>query len=345
MTTGESQISDADRDSLFAMPLCIVPLETQALATARVIKNARLESVLEIFSGDKTGSGQLAVESLPGEFGWDQGAKHPDMATIKKLASLQSYDVYSLRIALRQLGISLEDIDALRLSEEKEKDLTRYMTMFTHPLIREVYGDSASADIQSFDDILKLFRDPDVKKALTRLKKMAEKLDVAPDSIPSFLEDYGDIFLSLSYYRQCLDRLEPAITMFLDSIRNLRVSGQLRNDRGFQDVTREMEAVLNEAMTGLTGRFEAFDRASNGMWHDISADRFREVEKLIRRFHLTNGGVLCALWVKMTAWTRAFPKGDVGAPAKRAEFIQTELKHGLDKIRKLERSAPQIRGF
>lgn len=345
MTSAKHVISNADRDSLFSMPLCIVPLDTQELASARIIKNARLESVVEIIGDDESGSKQLAVQDLPMEFALEQGLKHPDMAVMKKLASLQSYDVYSMRMTLRQLEISINDTSALRLSEDKERDLSQYMTTFTHPLIREIYGDSASSDINSFEDILGLFRDPDVQKALARLKEMAEKLDVSPDKVPAFLEDYGDIFLSLSYYRQCLDRLEPAVNMFLDALRNLRVSSQLREDRRFQDTTREMESVLNEAMTGLTGRFEAFDRASNTLWHEISADRFREVENLIRKCHSTNGGVLCALWVKMTAWTRAFPKAGTGAPTKRAEFIQTELKHNLEKIRKLERSAPQIRGF
>ncbi len=336
------EISTEDRDSLFSLPLSILPLQTSGLASARMIKNARLESVIELFSGARTGSGQLAVRDLPGEFGMAQGGGHVDMKMLRKLENLPSYDVYSLRLTLRELDINIADVYALHLSDEKAKELTHYMSAFTHPLIREIYGDSVEGEINSFEDILRLFRQPNATNALKRLKQMAEKLDIRPDQVPLFLEDYGDIFMSLSYYRQCLDQIEPAISDFLGALPDLRNSYQFREDRGLQDVTREMESVLNNAMAGLTGRFESFDRASNGLWQDISAERFRKVEKLIRSFHKTNGGVLCSLWVKMSAWTQAFPNQSAGGPAKRAEFIQTELKHGLNKIRELERSAPRI---
>lgn len=344
MTTTKHQISNADRDSLSAMPLCIVPLETEELAAARMVKNAQLDSVIEMPGSDPDG-GQLSVKDLPDEFGWDQGSKHPDMAVLKKLAGLNSYDVYSLRATLKDLEIDVDDADALHLSEEKEQDLAKYMGRYTHPLIREIYGDSGESEINSFEDLLALFHDPDVRKALARLKEMAEKLGISPDKVPMFLDGFGDVFLSLSYYRQCLDQINPAVGMFLNTIKNLRVDSQLRDNRAFQDTTRETESILGEAMTGLTSRFDTFDRATNSLWHDMTMDRFREVDKLVRSLNTTNGGVLCALWVKMTAWTRAFPKGQAGEPTEQAEFIKVELKPGLDKIRKLERAAPQTLGF
>lgn len=342
MTDMHHEISAEDRDSLFSLPLSILPLETSGFSNARMIKNARLDSMVELFSDKKTGSGQLAVGDLPGEFGLANGSSHPDMEIFRKLEKLPSYDVYSLRLALRELEIDINDVDALRLSEEKAQELTAYMTTFTYPLIREIFGDSATNDINSFDDILALFRHPNVEKALQRLKEMADKLNIRPDQVPTFLEDYGDIFMSLSYYRQCLDQIAPITTQFLDALRDLQTSYQFQSDRTLQEITQEMESVLNDAMAGLTGRFEAFDRATEGLWDDISAQRFREVEHLIRRFHATNGGVLCSLWVKMSSWEKHFPNPKAGSPAKRAEFILTELKHGLDKIRKLESDAPGI---
>jgi len=334
-------ISNEDRDSLFSLPLRILPLETKGLSSARIIKNARLESVVEVFTGQRTGSGQFSIRDLPKEFDLVGGPDHSDMKILRKLETLQSYDVYSLRLTLRELEVDLRDIYSLRLSDEKSKELTSYMTGFTRPLIKEIYGDSVTGEIKDFDDILALFRHPDVKKALQRLKEMADKLNIRPDQVPVFLEDYGDIFLSLSYYRQCLDQIEPIASEFLDALRELRSSYQFPDDRSLQEVAREMESVLNEAMAGLTGRFEAFDRATHDLWQNISAEHFHKVEKLIRTFHITNGGVLCSLWVKMSAWNLAFPRPGVGGPARRAEFIQTELRHGLDKIRKLERSAPR----
>ena len=64
----QSEISDGDRDSMHILPLTILPLETPSLNRARLIKNVRLESVVELFTDLKSGSGQVDIESLPQEF-------------------------------------------------------------------------------------------------------------------------------------------------------------------------------------------------------------------------------------------------------------------------------------
>ncbi len=340
--TNPIQSSQDDRDSLFVMPLSMVPLQTPALRGARLVKNSKLESMIEIFSNEDTGSGQLAIGDLPGQFGWDETEEHPDYRIMKRLVLLPSYDVYSLRLALRELEIDIADVSTLQLSDAKKSELTTYMTMFTHPLIKQIYGDAGADNISSFEDVLALFRSPDVADALARLKQMAEKLNIRPEAVPDFLEDYGDIFMSLSYYRQCLDTIEPIITAFLDALRELRQGFQFKEDLSFIATTREVEAVVNEVMAGVTGRFESFDRSSHSMWQDISAERFKEVSKLIRSFHKVNGGVLCALWVKMHAWDSAFPTASIGSPSKRGEFVQSDFKQGMGKMLKLERSAPKL---
>lgn len=342
--TVASEISDVDRDSLYILPLSILPLETPALRHARMIKNAKLDSVVEMFRGRHTGSGQIYVQNLPNEFHWPEGGAHPDMKMLRRIEKLPSYDVYSLRISLRRLDIEVNDYDDLKLSEAKNRELTEYMTRFTRPLILEIYGDD-DRDIKRFEDVLALFRSPDVKKALERLKQMAEKLEIRTEQVPEFLEDYGDIFLSLSYYRQCLDTIWPIVDDFLDSLHDLKGAYQFRGDSGLQQTAREMENVINKAMTGMTTRFQAFDQASRNMWSEISAERFREVESLIKRFHETNGGVLCSLSVKMSAWAEVFPTRHSGGPAKRLEFIRSEMRQGLEKIVDLEDAAPPMPRF
>ena len=85
------EIEDFDRDSLHILPLSIIPFETSALKQALLIKNVRLKSVVEIFSGISTGSGQLDIRAVGKEFGWEKS--HPDMVVLHKLAGLNSYDV------------------------------------------------------------------------------------------------------------------------------------------------------------------------------------------------------------------------------------------------------------
>ena len=201
-------IVDADMDSLYVLPLSILPFKTEELHRARLIKNHLLNGVIELFSERETGSGQINVDDLPDHFQWKQGLDHPDLQILSKLAPLPSFDVFSLRRSLRQLGIPLAEDSELQLTEEKNKELTAYMSSFTLPLIKQIYG-SDYLEITNFKDLVGLFKDPDVKKAISKLKTMAETLNIQLDQIPRFLEDYGDIFISLSYYRNCLDRLQP----------------------------------------------------------------------------------------------------------------------------------------
>jgi hypothetical protein len=335
-------IEDSDMDSLFVLPLNIIPLETPALARARMIKNARLFSVIEMFEDLSTGSGQVEVADLPKLFGWDpEKGMHPDMAVLTKLAKMESYDVFSLRILLREHGISVNQQDALKLSDEKNRQLTSYMTKFTHPLIMQIYGDD-NLVINSFDDVVKLFRDPDLKKAKERLQKMSDKLGIGMLEVPKFLEDYGDIFLSLSYYRQCLDRLAPLLEVFISSMYEIRNNYQLKQDANLLKNCAIMENTINELSSAITGRFENFDRSTKVMWDNISAERFDKVKGLIESYHTTIGGVLCGLTVKMNAWIRLFPKPTSGGPVKRAEFIMSEMRQGLDNIRKIDDSAPML---
>jgi len=171
---------------------------------------------------------------------------------------------------------------------------------------------------------------------------MADKLNIKPEEIPRFMEDYGDIFLSLSYYCRCLDAIEPIITEFLEAMDGLRDNYQFKTDQNLRKTMEEMEATINELMAAITGRFENFERGTKHMWDEISAERFRKVEQLISSNHTTIGGVLCSLSVKMEAWARLFPTPSSGGHGKRAEFIMSEMKQGMKNIQEIEDSAPMM---
>ncbi len=63
-TVPKPPLGDIDRDSVHILPLSIIPFETKGLERTRMIKNAKLESVIELFADDKAGSGQVAVGSI-----------------------------------------------------------------------------------------------------------------------------------------------------------------------------------------------------------------------------------------------------------------------------------------
>jgi hypothetical protein len=334
-------ISDTDRDSLHILPLSIIPLETPALKRARMIKNVRLESVVELFQDTSTGSGQIGIEDLPREFGWSQSAAHPDHVIARKLALLPTYDVYSLRLLLRDLGIQVNDHQALRLSERKNRELTDYMTEFTRPLIKNVYG-KENVNVNKFEDIVNLFSHPDVENAIKKLKIMAARLEIRVQEVPKFLEDYGDVFLSVSYYRNTYERIQPILHNFIDSLVELEKNYQLRRDANLMRACRTLQDTVRAVMDSLTERFAAFDEVSDDFWTSISAERFRRVQQLITSQHITTGGVLCALTVKMEAWIKRFPSRNVGGPKRRAEFVMTDIRHGVEKIQRILEAAPLL---
>ncbi len=335
------QLQDVDRDSLHTLPLCILPFATPSLNHARLIKNARLESVVEFFEGKHTGSGQLDIDAVPMELDWPETPPHPDLVMLRKLAQLNSYDCYSLRILFRQHDIEVNDIDALKLSESKRQELSEYMTRFTRPLIIEIYG-GVDDSVQSFDGILELFKHPDVKKAREKLQTMADKLGIKVNDLPKFLEDYGDIYLSLSYYRQCLDLIVPIIEGFVDSLDDIRNSFQFKDNVNLMKTCDMMESTIERLKTTITDSLETFERKTRDLWDDIPAERFKKVADLIRGYHTFIGGVLCALSVKMGAWSKLFPHRRAGSLAKRAEFILSEMNLGIEKIREIEAEVPAV---
>ena len=325
-------------DSLFILPMSIMPIETPLLQQARMIKNHQLQSVVEVFRDDMTGSGQLDIEVLPQKFGWPEGQIHPDHALLRKLALLPSFDVYSLRIALRDQGIHVNDVSALRLSDEKQAELGKYMVAFTRPLVKVLFAGEA-IELTNFKDVLKLFQDPDVKKVRERLFAMARTLNVEVHEVPKFLEDYGDTFLSLSYFRNCLDRLAPYFDSVIAALSMIRKSYQLKQNGALMRTCDVVEQALLSLRGGLAKRLNMIEARTRKLFENMTQEEFRSVRALIEQQHVAIGAILCGLTVKMNIFARQFPHPEAGGPVKRADFIQNEMMKGLDLMRDAERRA------
>jgi len=335
---GKTRTKEDDRDSLHVLPLSALNIDTRALKDARLIKNNRIRTIVELFRGDDVGSGQMEIEHLHSEFGWDLANPPSDLVLFRKLAPLPSFDVYSLRISLRELGINVNDLSALQLSDQKKLELGKYMKAFTEPLIAKIYG-GENLELNSFDDVLSLFSDPDVTKVRARLEALAKELKIELMEVPHFLEDFGDVFLSLSYYRSCMDQVEPIVDEFSESIEDLKKSYQFKNNASLMHTCDVIESSIINLLTAIGGRLETFERNTEHMWEDLSAEKFKEVKNHIQSYHKVIGGSLCALTVKMDAWSYQFPNRDVGGPTRRSEFIMSEMKEGMDRIRDIQAAA------
>jgi len=328
---------DEARDALHILPLEAIPLETPGLQTARLIKNVRLQTVVEMFNDAQAGSGQIHPHQLSAYFESSPEELERDLQKIDKIGQAASFDVYTSRIELRRLNIEVNSHDALTLTDAKKAELTQYMRVFTRPLMEYVYG-TDQIEFDNVDDLIQMFASPNKEEALRNLRKMADKLDLGLQDIPNFLEEYGDIFLSLAYFRRCLDQIVPEVQRFLNWTKEIRSANEIKRDYRQAKMLDEMTRDLTDITTSITGRFESFDNRTKDFWRDINARSFRQIRELISAHHVTIGGVLCGLEVKMALWKSRFARGG-GGPNRRMEFIKSEILPGLSHLKALEHSA------
>ena len=134
---------DSDIDSLFILPLRIIPFKTEALARARLVKNSHLVGVMELFAERETGSGQIEIRDLPQHFSWREGAAHPDLSILYTLAPLPSFDVYSLRRSLRDHGIPVNNYNDLSNCRMKRTASSRDIYRVSPCHDQKIYGDDS----------------------------------------------------------------------------------------------------------------------------------------------------------------------------------------------------------
>ena len=295
------------------------------------MKNAHLESMVELFSDEQAGSGQIPPTRLC-EFFDLSGERAQDSNLIVALSALPSYDVYSLRLGLRELGIPVDESEYLKLSEDKVAELSGYMQAFTRPLVGLVYGDEADPD-QDFGDIMRLFVNPDVKGAKSKLQSLADALDVDLIAIPTFLQRYADVYLSLAYYSYCLDRILPTLQSFIDAQAELLADSRYASNPALVAACNRIEDRLIAAETGISQILRIFDTKTADMWKEVTGQRFREMEDLILTYQREIGGSICALTVKMNAWQDLKGQSNL---ACRETFIMSDMARGIDHIKDID---------
>jgi len=310
----EEQIDESDIDSLSVLPLGILPMQTAGLRNVRMVKDSK-----------NVGTGLIYPGNLHDQF----PTMSPDDHTIvRAVAELHSFDVYSLRIALRAMGVKVDNTEHLCLSGSKQQELQSYIRPFTERLVKQIYG-SDSDEAGAVTDVSTLFHDPDVNAAREKLKNIAGSLSISLADVPQFLEDYGDIYLSVAYYRSCLDMVRPVIEDFLASTAEIKNHPQMKQNFEMVKVCTRLETKFLKLQEVLVGRFEVFAKSTDEMWANMSAEKFGDFKKLVEDNHTALGGLLCTLTVKMNLWHNKFPTRHVAGPSRRADFIMTDMRQGV----------------
>ena len=331
---------NAEKDALHILPLAMLPLASLGLRKTRLIKNARFETVVELFKESRSGSGQISVRDIREHFSGDPATFEDDITIIEAMAEAPSFDVYSLRLTLRSHNLKVDETEHLQLSPEMQQRLTSYMRVFTRPLIRRVFGDE-SKDFATAAEIIGMFRGVDREEARRRIKRVSDALGMSIEQIPAFLEDYGDIFLSLAYYRHYLDQVRPDFGTFRRWMREGIIDSHLQHQKDTVEACQFVEVNFDESIKFIVRRFAAFDEISRMFWVDLSQDRYAELRHSIQSNYACIAGTLCGLSVKMNRWREAFPSAS-GGPNARADFVMAEMVPGMEKIRRLEAQAPSL---
>ncbi len=335
-----SVIADYDRDSIHTLPLTVLPVSNAALSKARLIKNHRLETRIELFRETGIGSGQIDIEEIPDFFSGDAGGLQDDMALLRRIGQLPAFDPYTLRIGLRQAGVYVLSLEALRLSPVKCAELLPLMRNITRPLIVHLYG-NGQVDPDDLDAIIRLIAYPNTPKVRARIHSMAAGLKVSVDALPDMLEDYGDTCLALSYYRSYFQYAFPVLNRIVEWMREVRDNSFLRNDPASRQNFQQVEDIITHVSASVTRRFDGFDRHTVVNWDRVTVGTFGSVRELISAHQRSLAQVLCGLTVKIYEWEQRFPNGG-GSPDKRAEFIAADLRPGLDALWAVERRAPRF---
>lgn len=316
-------------DSLHVLPLVIIPLTSRSLQRTRLIKGAHLDSAVELYRGEGTGSGQVSPKDLRAALGWPPNQGREDERVVRSLGELSSFDVFSLRIDLRRVGIEVNDHSELRLSDERKEQLGRHMRRFTRPLLTQVYGENAQ--MQDIDQLFAMFKDPDTQRAMQNLRRIADHLKITVHELPVFLEEYGDIFLSLAYFTDCFDRIAVPYKRFI------RSTGELANsysgDRRVQlaSTCRQLHKTLEFLFGSVRARFSNFDKRSQTLWDDLNQESFGQFRDLIQSHHTTLGGVLCGLTLKIKFWEDRI-EGTRANRAAQVDFITSDMHAGMSRI-------------
>jgi len=329
-----------ERDAIDTLPLSDIPLSSTGLKGAKLVKNSRMETSVEIFSDPLSGSLQVAPESIS-DF---MKTSPQDQVVINKLSGLYSFDVYSLRSNLKSLGVEAVDAEALELSDEMKEGLSLYSLEFVSPLIEKIYGKDRD-ELKGSQDLSRIIKDTDIAKVKANLQKIAERTGMQLQEIPEFLKEYSDVYLSVAYYRYSFESIAADTERFLFWLEGLKATREIASNPQNLAQIKQIETIIRFLHASIRERLAKFRSTFEMFWLDINRESFINMRKQIEDNHGSMGAVLCGLIVKMHLWKKEFPNNNVGGPSTRLKFATAEMEPGLIKLKDMENEARKKLGL
>tara|TARA_Y100000746_G_scaffold201197_1_gene186005 strand:- start:405 stop:1118 length:714 start_codon:yes stop_codon:yes gene_type:complete len=228
------------------------------------------------------------------------------------------------------MKISLLNDQILKLSDERVGTLFDLMSRITRPLIQYLYTDD-NLRIKDTSGLLSLIQNTEPLKVKDRLDMVASNLEISLNELPNYLQEFGELFLSVSYFESTFREFNPKLDQFLlwaeDGVKN----SNLRNDPNAQRELTQTEQKFRELKENLEARFRLLGNITQIDWQDLGASDFKKIQReiLSQQANLAIG--LCGLAVKMIEWEYQFPSAG-GSPQQCLEFLSAEANTGLDNL-------------
>ncbi|WP_193172258.1 hypothetical protein [Nisaea nitritireducens] len=296
-----------------------------------------METRIELYREAGMGSGQVAIDELPDFMSTTDDLLHHDMPMLVSVGEMESFDPYSLRRGLRAAGIEIANLEAFMLSDAKKRELQPHMRNLTRPLLQYVFS-ASNIELSDPEMLRDRLLNANSSTVLQRINGLASALETSREDLPDLLEDYGDVFLSLGFYKQYLAEIGPRIALLRDWVKEAYQVPHIGKDPMTGPALLKTERILGALHQSLKRRFSNFENKTDIRWERVTVGTFNQVRALIADHQASLAAVLCGLTVKVSEWEARFPGGG-GSFERRADFVLSDLRSGLDRMTAIEREA------
>lgn len=316
-------------DGIVALPLSAFEIEHAVVGSAKLTKNMGLETVIDFSETDSADIGIIGPRELLLHFDKDE-ISSDDTKIVSALSSLPSLDCYTVKRSLAPLKIGVRQEEIFSISPTMKSNLYPLMSRITRPLIQYLYSDQKFG-ISDTETLLQLMRDTEPIKVKDRLIVVAKNFGVSPAKFTEYLEEFGELFLSVSFFEHLYIEFSPKLDQLSrwaeDGIQN----SNLRNDPSAQSQFGQVDRRLSYLKDNLKARFSHLSKITQIDWEEITALDFKEIQReiLAQQANLAIG--LCGMIVKTSEWEYQFPSAG-GSPQQCLEFISGDLNLGLDNL-------------
>lgn len=314
-------------DSLQRLSLGALPLQGKALERSYLVKNARLEGMVELFHHDGGGRGFVTTRELPHHLD-AEGCSDADVELLDKVGALPSYDCYTLRHAFKRWGVVPRDPALLSPPRAAATAAhAYYMETYKQPLINFIYGEEGQPAHGAPDSYAS---NRDIR---LRVDSLAQKLNLDVRDVPVFLDEYNDQFMSMAYFEMLLERMQEPVNQMLKSIAELKDTPAIAQRPPAVQAIGQIERVFKTLVAEIQRSFAAVKERAAKLWDNVTGPAYRSLREQVGRYQLQIGAALCAMAAKAKAWLEHFPHAESGSPDARMGFVMTDISPGLSRFR------------